>query len=1111
MEPESGEAMMATGYTAATQGTLMQRERVVLMTFFYRMRIGLQLSLTGLLALVLTACGGGGTASISNNINVNNNAPSLSIVSIQPATPTAGQQVAFSANGQGTGTVTYVWSFGDGQTSNQLAGSSGASVTHVYSTPGNYTISVTLTDSTGKTATASSSITVSTPSLTASISSISMSNPQAFTTVNFIGTAQGVGTLVYLWDFGDGSGVVSGSNVSHSYSSVGTFTVTLSVSDVYGNAVTTTSSVVVQAPSSVPATTATITVPTGTLFAGVPLSLSSTVQNGLGPFTYAWSFGDGQTSSGTSSQQTFVSSTQNTYAKAGTYTVTLTITNGAGTTTTVTNTVTVVNPPAPSNVTILSSYGLQPTLVNFAVAAIGVAPYTYVWNFGDTITAGTDPKNPLTSATIAHQYASTGTYNVQVTITDSLGQSTTASATVSVSSSGLSLLAGSVGGAGAVDATGTAARFNGPYGTAMDSAGNLYIVDKISSTIRKMTAAGVVTTLAGTAGQTGNVDATGSAARFNQPTGLAIDASGTLYVADSGNNTIRKVSPTGVVTTLAGIAGTSGATDSASATSATFNDPLAVAVDSSGNVYVADTGNYTVRKISTSGAVTTLAGTAGTPGSQDGTGSAALFNSPVGLALDGQGNLYAADFSNYTVRKISPAGVVTTIAGVAGITGTTDGQGAKANFTAPDGLTYNAQAGGLYVTDGSTIRFIALTGSSIDQVTTLAGAANFTGALDGVGTSAVFNGPASISVAADGSLYVADYGNNTIRKITISQNSSSNTIYTVTTIAGMAGTSGANNGTGAAASFLAPSGIAQDSAGNLYVTDTYNHLIRMITPAGVVTTIAGSGTAGATNGVGTAASFNTPEGIVIDSAGNLYVADTGNNVIRKITVSTGTSGNVYTVSTFAGQMGVHGALNGTGSAAQFNTPTGLAIDAQGNLYVADFINYTIRKITPAGVVTTLAGSAGNLGAVDGTGTAARLNHPTGITVDSQGNVYVADCYNNTIRKITSAGVVTTIAGSGAAGSADSTTGLAAQFNHPFAITIDSAGNLYVADGNNSTIRKIVPSGTTPVTTIVGQPGQFGTTLGALPGNVMTPQGVLIASGGQLVITSGNAVLVATGF
>jgi sugar lactone lactonase YvrE len=234
--------------------------------------------------------------------------------------------------------------------------------------------------------------------------------------------------------------------------------------------------------------------------------------------------------------------------------------------------------------------------------------------------------------------------------------------------------------------------------------------------------------------------------------------------------------------------------------------------------------------------------------------------------------------------------------------------------------------------------------------------------------------------------------------------------------------------------------------GNVFVADEANHTIRKITPAGVVTTFAGlAGNPGSADGVGSAARFNFPFGVAVGRSGNVYVADSLNHTIRKITPDA-------VVSTLAGLAGSPGSADGTGSAARFSSPTGVAADRDGNVYVADYNNQTIRAITPDGTVSTLAGLAGNSGSADGTGSNARFYQPTDVAVDRAANVYVADNFNQTIRKVTPTGVVTTLAGFvHNPGRADGT-GSSARFHSPSGIAADSAGNIYVGDSANYTIR-----------------------------------------------------------
>lgn len=328
--------------------------------------------------------------------------------------------------------------------------------------------------------------------------------------------------------------------------------------------------------------------------------------------------------------------------------------------------------------------------------------------------------------------------------------------------------------------------------------------------------------------------------------------------------------------------------------------------------------------------------------------------------------------------------------------------------------------------------------------TTFAGTAGISGSVDGTGSAARFYGPRGVAVDYMGNLYIADSDNHTIRKITSGG--------LVTPLAGSTGSTGSTNGTGSAARFYFPCGVTVDSAGTIYVGDTINCLLRKITNDGIVTTLAGGlppfgGDFSGINGTGAAVRFNTTRGVATDSGGNIYLAEEGAHTIRRIT-----SGG--TTVTLAGLDREPGLVDGTGSAARFNNLCDVAVDGAGNIYVADTANHTIRKITSGGVVTTLAGLGGGYsGSADGTGSAARFNYPSSVAVDSAGNLYVADSGNHTIRKITSAGVVTTLGGTpGVAGSADGT-GSAAQFNWPMGVKVDSAGNLYVADSGNHTIRR----------------------------------------------------------
>ncbi|MDC0230299.1 hypothetical protein OAK48_04920, partial [Deltaproteobacteria bacterium] len=703
---------------------------------------------------------------------------------------------------------------------------------------------------------------------------------------------------------------------------------------------------------------------------------------------------------------------------------------------------------------------------------------------------------------------------------------------------------------GSTNATGTAARFKNPTGITSDGT-NLYVVEQENHTIRKIViSTGAVTTFAGSPGSYGSTNGTGTSARFKNPLGITTDGTN-LYVTDQHNHTIRKiVISTGAVTTLAGYAGSSGSTDG-TGTSARFKHPFGITKIGT-NLYVTDANNHRIRKIViATGVVSTLAGSSS--GYTDATGTSAKFNAPTGITTDGT-DLYVADSNNHKIRKIViSTGVVTTLAGSS--SGHTDATGTSASFKNPSGMTTDGT--NLYVADRNNhkIRKIVI---STGVVSTLAGSSS--GSTDGTGTSASFNQP--LEVTTDGTnLYVADYANHKIRKInlrgtvtadvamhnldddtnvTVNLASSDtgeatvapatltftennwNTAQTVTltgvndnvrdrnqdykislsaaeqdpdnsevtTFAG-SGTAGSTNGTGTAATFKYPNEITTDGT-NLYVAEPDNHKIRKIViSTGVVTTLAGSGSSGFVNATGTAARFNQPKAVATDGT-NVYVVDTNNHRIRKVVISTGV------VTTFAGS-GSNGSADGTGTSATFNSPEAITTDGT-NLYVTDTSNHKIRKIViSTGVVTTLAGSSA--GSTDATGTAARFSYPRGITTDGA-NLYVSDHNNHKIRKIViSTGVVSTLAGSGSAGSANGT-GTAASFSQPRGITTDGT-NLYVVDHANHTIRKIVIS-TGVVTTLSGSAGTSGSTDGTATGaRFKNPRGITIEGKNLYVGGYGN--------
>jgi sugar lactone lactonase YvrE len=335
---------------------------------------------------------------------------------------------------------------------------------------------------------------------------------------------------------------------------------------------------------------------------------------------------------------------------------------------------------------------------------------------------------------------------------------------------------------------------------------------------------------------------------------------------------------------------------------------------------------------------------------------------------------------------------------------------------------------------------LAVSASAQDSVATLAGRALVSGAANGTGTNALFSDPAAIVTDTNGNFFVADSQNDAIRKIA--------TNGVVTTFAGQLGVSGTANGTGTAAQFNSPSGLTFDASGNLFVADTGNSTIRKITPAGAVSTFAGiAGSSGFADGAAGSAQFNSPLGIAVATNGDVFVADSGNHCIRRI------SGGV--VSTFAGSPQIWGSVDGSGTNAQFNGPVGLAFDARGSFFVSDANNDTIRKITTNGIVTTFAGAASADGSADGVATAARFRSPAELAFDKKGNLFVADSFNQTVRKISTNGIVSTVGGTtGISGTNNGVNG-AGRFFNPYGLTVATDGSLLVADTYSETLRVVL--------------------------------------------------------
>jgi sugar lactone lactonase YvrE len=781
--------------------------------------------------------------------------------------------------------------------------------------------------------------------------------------------------------------------------------------------------------------------------ASVPVGQSvsfSVTAAGTAPLTYQWTRAGAAITAATGATYTIASPALADNAAV----FAVTVKNSAGSVTSANAMLTVGAPPTVATAPASATVGIG-SAANFSVVAAGTGPFTYQWlKNGVAIAGAASASYALTAPTVADSGAA-----FSVAITSSFGTVTSAVAALRVT--GISVLAGTPGGAGYVDGPLANARFTAPYAITADTNGNLFIAD--GSTIREVSASGTVSTLAGSRSLNGSTDGPAASALFYYPGGLTVDPAGTLYIADTGNSTVRLLKA-GTVSTIGGLAGTGGGVTGTIAQSR-FSSPFGIAVNPQGLVYVSDADYGTVASIDLS--TSTVAPFA--------TG----LSYPSGLAFTPQFSLLVAD--EESVASISTAGTVTRLAGTPGVMGSADGAGAAASFSCACSIATDS-GGNAYIADltNDNIRFIAAGG---DTVTTLAGAALSAGYVDGAGASARFDLPYGIATDPAGNAYIADYRNSVIRKMT--------STGVTSTFAGTAPHAGSTDGTGSAARFREPRGIAADSAGNLYVSDTDNQTIRKITPAGVVSTFAGAaGQAGFIDGSATTARFNGPRGLAFGANGLLYVADAFNHVIRVISPQ-------GAVSTLAGSATNIGNIDGTGAAAGFSYPIDLAVDGSGNVFVTDNREHTIRKITPTGVTTTFAGTAASAGALDGAGAAARFNGPLGIVIDGQGTIYVGDSGNGTLRAISASAVVSTLAGTALKFGAADGTGAGARFASLYGLGVDAAGNIYVADNANSAIREVTPSGV--VTTVAGSltSASAQLTAGPLPGLLNSPWGVLV--------------------
>ncbi len=676
------------------------------------------------------------------------------------------------------------------------------------------------------------------------------------------------------------------------------------------------------------------------------------------------------------------------------------------------------------------------------------------------------------------------------------------------------------------------AELSGPGTVILNSSNDLFIADTANNLIREVNlGTGIINTVAGTFndgnGGYGGDGGLATAAELNGPSGLALDSSGNLYIADTNNEVIREVSASNQK--ISTVAGTYSGTyeggyggDGGLATDAMLDNPEGIAVNSSGDLFIADTDNDVIREVNaTTKDISTVAGTydsgSGGYGGDGGLATDAELNGPQGIFVTGPGNLYIGDTGNNVIREVSAStGDISTVAGTynsgtGGDTGDT-GQATDAELNGPSGLTLDS-AGDLFIADTNNNAIREVDGESGVINTVVGGdASGYTGD-GGQATAAELAGPTSVVVDGSGNIYVADTSNNVVREIDAQTG-------LITTVAG--GTQPVYH------PVIDPADPVMDGSGDLFVADTNRNVVYEVNHVtGGITVVAGDGTAGYSGdgGQATNAELDGPSGLALDSSGNLFVADSQNNLIREVNLTSGV------ITTYAGSynagVGGYSGDNGQATSALLDDPTGIALDSAGDLFIADTGNNLIREVDASTqTISTVAGTYNSgVGGYSGNGglaTSAELDGPMGVTVDSSGDLFIADTQNNLIREVNA----TTEKISNVAGTYNSGTGgyggdgglaTAALLDDPAGIALDSSGDLFIADEYNNIIREVNAT-TKKIGTVAGTDpgtssnapyngGYSGDGGPATAAKLSQPQGIFVSSGGSLVIAdSGNSVI-----
>ncbi|MGB9285136.1 MAG: hypothetical protein WCB59_14085, partial [Candidatus Sulfotelmatobacter sp.] len=670
----------------------------------------------------------------------------------------------------------------------------------------------------------------------------------------------------------------------------------------------------------------------------------------------------------------------------------------------------------------------------------------------------------------------------------------------------------------------TSAELNGPEGLFVDASGNLFIADTQNSVIREVTASnGNIITVAGTgvAGFSGD-GGLATSAQLYDPYGVFVDSAENIFIADTDNCLIREVS-SGNISTVAGNPLASPtpcgyAGDGGPATSAQLDEPFGVFVDGSGNIYIADTENSLIRVVNSgtqpvtiaqitipAGDIQTIAGISYDAGEgascmftgDAGPATSAYLCQPDGVFVDGSKNIFIADTANFAIREVGTSGNISTVAGTLGTAGYSGDKGpaTSAELNYPSNVVVDA-SGDIFIADTDNFVIREVTAGTIQTISgnnTLAYSGD-----GGLALNAELNSPSAVAADISGDIFIADSENSAIREVVATSADIETVAGTHTTCAPSTAACG-DGGAATSAQLNNPQGVFLDASGNIFIADTADNRIRVvntsaatITVAGIaipslaIATVAGNGTSGyvGDNGAATSAELSNPYSVFVDSAESIFIADTGNNVIREVS----SSGTITTVVGNGTECTPASATCGDGGAAtsaQLSSPGSVFLDAAEDIFIADTFDNRIREVTAStNAINTVAGTGVRGYSGDGSvATSALLDTPYGVFVDAAGDIFIADTDNFVISEVfASTGNIQTVAGNNTQGfSGDGGQSTLAELDSPTGLSGNAAGNLFVADTDNARIRLLVPAifvtlSPNPISVVVGLQQQFTATV-----------------------------------